>query len=321
MPRPNFFVIGAPRCGTTALHRFLGLHPQVFVTTPKEPHFFAPDLPGYRDVTSRDAYEQLFANAQPGHWRFGEASVFYLYSREAAQRIRRYAPTARIIALVRNPLDLLPSFHSQLLYSRDEDEPSFEQAWRLLHKRRQGARIPRYCRAPQLLRYDRFARFGEQLERWFDLFGREQIHVVFFEELVERTASELQRLLQFLKLSDAVPRELEHLNARRGHRWNWLADFTQRTPQPLVDAALTFKRLTGIRRLGVLDTLRRWNETQALREPLAPWLRDTIADIYAEDVARLGRLTGRDLSHWLDPERQAPRRFVGEDSQELVVTT
>ena len=317
MPRPNFFIIGAPKCGTTALHRFLGRHSQVFVATPKEPHYFAPDLPGYRDVKSREAYEQLFAPAAANQWRLGEASVFYLYSRESAPRIRRYAPQARIIALVRNPLDLLPSFHSQLLYSRDEDEPELSRAWQLMAQRRAGQRIPRHCRAPELLRYDRFARLGEQLERWYDAFTPEQIHVLFFEDLVANTSTELARLLSFLKLPDEGPRELDHVNSRRAHRWSWLADFTQRTPQPLVNAALALKNVAGIKRLGVLDALRRWNETRPLQAPLESWLQAAIADCYADDVARLGRLTGRDLSHWLDPNRLVPPRRVGEDSQEL----
>ena len=73
--RPNFFIVGAPKCGTTALSHYLRQHPRIFFSLPKEPHYFATDLPRYRMVTHEPAYLEYFRGAGPQHTAVGEGSV------------------------------------------------------------------------------------------------------------------------------------------------------------------------------------------------------------------------------------------------------
>src|SRR4029078_338240 len=98
-PRPNLFIVGAPRSGTTALHAYLSTHPDVFMSDPKEPMYWADDLPGamrssHAPVATLDEYLALFAKAEPRHRVIGEASPIYLRSRSAIPRIEAFAPDA-----------------------------------------------------------------------------------------------------------------------------------------------------------------------------------------------------------------------------------
>src|SRR5438093_1590857 len=109
---PTFFIVGAPRCGTTALYTYLRQHPDLFLPENKEPHFFGSDLyhPGF--VRNLDEYLSLFLEAG-NKKRAGEASVWYLYSRNAAAEIMAFCPSARIIAMLRNPVDMMYSNYCQ----------------------------------------------------------------------------------------------------------------------------------------------------------------------------------------------------------------
>ncbi|NLF38083.1 sulfotransferase, partial [bacterium] len=105
MRLPDFFIVGAPKSGTTALHAYLGRHPSIFVPARKEPHFFGSDIVSPAFVRDRDAYLSLFAGATT-EARVGEASIWYLYSKRAAREIKEFNPDARIIIMLRNPVDM-----------------------------------------------------------------------------------------------------------------------------------------------------------------------------------------------------------------------
>ena len=141
--KPNFFIVGAPKCGTTALYRYLRLHPNIYMPAKKEPHFFAQDLGSYPAIKTMDQYSALFAGAEPRHTGIGEASVYYLRSTVAIPNIRAFNPEARLIAMFRNPVEMVHSFHSQLLYWSEESVTDFEAAWRLAGSPPRGSRPAR----------------------------------------------------------------------------------------------------------------------------------------------------------------------------------
>src|SRR6185437_15169184 len=118
--RPTFFIVDAPKSGTTALDSYLADHPSIHMARPKEPHYFATDLPRYRDVSTESDYIRLFDTK--GEEKIGgDASVFYLYSNEAIRLIKRFDSGAKLILMLRNPVDIVHSFHSQLLFGGDEE--------------------------------------------------------------------------------------------------------------------------------------------------------------------------------------------------------
>ena len=139
MRKPDFFIVGAPKCGTTALCDYLNQHPQVYVSANKEPFYFGSDLPGHLDWTQQN-YLALFEPA--GERTCGEASVWYLYSKSAAQEIRTFNPEARIIIMLRNPVEMAYAMHNQGLYNLTEDIEDFDEAVKATERRSQGLDIP-----------------------------------------------------------------------------------------------------------------------------------------------------------------------------------
>src|SRR4029079_10965434 len=154
LPRATFFVVGAPRCGTTAISKALRDHPGICFAEPKEPHYFSRLAPGWSGKRLNVDYFPLFFH----HWTdpaamLGEGSPSYLYVDEAIEAIERELPGARYIVMVRNPMQMLPSYHQRLVYLLDESESDLAEAWRLQDERAAGRQIPRRCRNPNILRY------------------------------------------------------------------------------------------------------------------------------------------------------------------------
>ena len=299
MTTPNFFIIGAPKCGTTALSEYLRMHPSIYMSTPKEPHFFATDLPKYRTCTDWASYLDLFSSANDGDKAVGEASVFYLYSREALSAIRRAVPNAKLIVMLRDPVQLAFSMHSQALLSRDESVVSFEKAWRLCSRRRAGKDLPPGCRDGKILQYDRVALIGEQLERALMEFPRENVRWWFLEDLQTDARLVYEGVLAHLGVASDGRTEFAVVNERRRSKSQVLARFTQETPDFLVRAAMAAKRSIGIKRWGVLGLIRRFNRTKARPASLSPTLEREMRQLFADDVRLLQTLTGRDLTGWL----------------------
>jgi hypothetical protein len=298
--RPNFVILGAPKCGTTALSEYLRDHPQVFVSRPKEPHYFCDDwdyyyAPGQR---TEEHYLRLFDDATDAHLAVGEASVWYLYSTTAARNIAAFDPAMRVIVMVRNPVELVPSLHSQLRYVLDEDEPDPERAWDLQESRAAGANLPATVRVPEFLQYGAAARLGAQLQRVYEHLPREQVKVLVMDDLKTDTGAVYRDALAFLGVPDDGRTEFPRVNENKVHQRPAVARLTQRPPAPLVAVAKGVKRVAGIERLGVLDRVRRTNRQVTRREDISPEFADRLRAYFRDDVALLSDLVGRDLSAW-----------------------
>lgn len=302
MRQPSFFIVGAPKCGTTALSEYLRGHPRAFVSTPKEPHYFCADLdyyyrPGERSL---EHYLGLFEDASEQHLAVGEASVWYLYSQDAVPAILDRYPDARIIAMVRNPVEMVPSLHSQLLYALDEDVADVEEAWGLQAERAAGRRIPSGCRVPSFLQYGDACRLGEQIERLRSHVPPDQLLVIVMDDMRADPRGTYLRTLAHLGLPDDGRTEFPRVNANKVHRAGALARLTQRPPRALVKAAEGAKRVTGIERLGVLQRVRDRNRSVQERPAPSEEFLQELRDYYREDVGLLGELLGRDLSAWTE---------------------
>jgi hypothetical protein len=298
MTAPNFILVGAPKCGTTALAEFLRTHPRVFMSLPKEPHYFATDLPSHRFVSNWDDYQALFAGAGREHAAIGEASIFYMYSETAIGEIRERLPSARLLVMLRNPVELAVSMHAQSLRTRDETVVDFAAAWALCGERRAGRSVPAHCRDSKILLYDRLALLGAQLQRLLDTVPKSQLGWWFYDDFAANPARVYREVLAFLGVADDGRHDFPRVNPRRRARSQALAQFTQKTPEPLLRAAMYVKQRAGIERLGVLAALRKANFAPA-KQAVAPALLDELRAHFAPDVRLLEKLTGRDLHAWL----------------------
>lgn len=298
--RPDFFLVGAPKAGTTALARYLAEHPGVFVSNPKETFYFCDDFHGLPRPTSEVEYLSLFSAAGPGIHAAGEATTVYMYSDSAPQRIRDFAPDARILVMLRRPTEIAVAYHAENLYSLSEDEPDFERAWRLQDARKMGDALPPLVMEPKLIQYRDVAMLGSQLDRLFRIFDREQVHVILFDDFVRDTAKEYLAVLDFLEVGRDRRVNFPVINERKQIRFRGLARLLQRPPRILSRGVARAKRLVGMEGIGFLDGIRRYNTSPAEKTNVSDALREEMIEVFRDDIALLSSLIGRDLSHWLE---------------------
>ena len=300
MKKPNFFLVGAPKCGTTALYRYLQSHPRIFLPEVKEPHYFATDFPGMQRMRDESDYMRLFRPAGEQHAAIGEGSVMYLCSVEAVANLRRFNPNSKLIVMLREPAKMLHSLHSQYLYSQNEDEASFERAWRMQEERAAGRSIPKTCVDPVKLQYARIARFAEQVERVYQQFPAEQVKVILQEDFNKSPKEQYEATLAFLGLESDGRTDFPRFNANKKHRFPWLTRTMMHPPFPLNYVKKTIK---GAFHIYGASTTRRFYETLTVptqREAMPEGLRQEIREYFREDVKRLESILKRDLNHWMN---------------------
>jgi Sulfotransferase domain len=298
--KPNFFIVGAPKCGTTALYEYLRPHPNVFMPELKEPHFFSSDLVTYHFVESMEEYRNLFAGSTEQHLRVGEASASYLLSAVAIPTIREFNPDAKIIAMFRNPVDLVYSFHSQLLYWSEETVEDFEIAWRLQERRSRGVDLPPTCREPFWLQYERIGHFGTQTERLLSAFPRDQVKLILFDDFAASPQRVYGEVLEFLGLPHDNRTEFPRVNENKRARVTWLRDFVRKPPPVLREAYRSLKRSVGGERIGAFkNAIQALNTVKEHRPPLSPAFRSELVETFRGEVALLAKILRRDLSHWI----------------------
>ncbi len=297
--RPDLFIIGAAKCGTTSVYEWLKGHPEVFMSPDKEPRYFAPDLAtgsghDLRYPNDEDRYLALFEGARDEK-RLGEASVRYIYSVEAARLIHEFQPNAFIVAMVRNPVETIYSLHNQYVSEGAEEIRDFEQALAAEEGRRQ--RLSLTSGASRLL-YRHRGRFADQLPRWFDTFGRDRVHVIVFEDMVADPAGTFRLLLQFLQVDpDYQPESFAAYNRSHAPRSRTILTLTRSRPARWFIWKL-LPRVVGER---ATRALVRWywsspiKKRAAPRAPLPDELRRRLENEFEPDVARLNELLGRDM--------------------------
>ena len=309
---PDFLVIGAPKAGTTALHAALAQHPRLFMSPVKEPKFFLTDGPPpthggpgdvktYREhIWQRPDYEALFETAPPGALR-GESTPFYLYDHAAQLRIKALVPRARLIVIVRDPVERAHSNWTHLwsagldpiddfLRACAEEEQRIEAGW------------------ADFWRYKRLGLYGRQLQRLYTVFGRDQVQVIRYRELVDNPAGTLDRICEFLGVAPGlvtrVPRENVTAHPEQTLRHKHLARILR-----IGSAVAT--RLPHHAGAALIDQLERsLQEGGAPRQPLTWDQRQSLLPFFEADIRLLEDLTGEDFQDWLQP-REASGGLVG----------
>lgn len=206
---PDFFVVGHQKCGTTALYYMLRDHPQIFLSEYKEPRFFAPELrpPLKHEAPDRPqtlaSYLALFANADAGQL-IGDTSPQYIRSATAAARIAALQPSARIIAILREPASYLRSYHMEMVINHVEPEKDFRKAIELEPERRRAAASDGSFLPPQFL-YSEHVRYVEQLRRFEAEFPREQMHLIVYDDFRRDNDGTVRAVQRFLGVDDTIP--------------------------------------------------------------------------------------------------------------------
>lgn len=295
--------MGAPKAGTTSLAAWLGEHPDVFWSVPKEPFFWSTDLPAQRrfyGFDNRQAYAELYAcpEAQSARWR-GDASTTYLYSGSAVPAIEAEMQ-ARYVVCLREPSSLVVSYHRTQVLARNEDEHDLRLAWR---RALGGGQAPDCALDPTLVDYPLIGAQGEAVRRLLTMVPRERVFFVLLDDLAGRPLDVLADLYGWLGVDVAFRPDLDPRNeGGLSVRWEWVHRLANRPPAPLGK---------------VVTRLRQWSRTTSLpgvlalksalwvdRSPTAapsPAMLSELRQHFSDDVALLGAVTGLDLSPWHYP--------------------
>jgi Sulfotransferase family len=303
MALPDFFIAGAPKAGTTAVHAALARHPALYMSAVKEPKFFLTDGPPaprggpgdvqtYREhVWRREDYEALFDPAPAGVLR-GESTPFYLYNQAALRRIRALIPGAKLIVILRDPVERAHSNWTHL-WSAGLDPIGDVVAACAEEDRRIAAGWANFWH------YTALGRYGEQLEHLYTVFPRQQVMVLRYRALVENPAGVLDRICAFLGVPAGVltevPRENvtahPHLTAR--HR---------ALSRALRIGAAASAILPGRTQAAVTSLLeRRLQQDAPPRRPLTWQQRQALIPRFEADIRLLEDITGEDFGDWLQP--------------------
>ncbi len=296
--RPNFFIVGAPRAGTTSMNGYLRAYPEIFIPYIKEAHFFGADLtkrPHPFFVLDKTRYLELFAKAG-GYRAVGETSVMYLYSRSAPQEIKDFSPLARIIIMLRHPVDMIYSHHAHLYWAGYEDLADFREALAAEPDRRKGRRIPKGANLREALFYRDTARYSQRIRRYLECFGEENVHVILYDDLRRDTAATFRQVLRFLNVTEGFTPKLSVSNAHKVPVIQSLMPYIQ-NPPPSIRAILGL--LPHPLQLDILLKIAARNTRHTKRPPLSAALRRNLINEFADDIKATGHLIGRNLEHWL----------------------
>ena len=304
MAFPDFFLIGAPKAGTTALHAALAQHPQLYLSPVKEPKFYLcdgrpPPRSGQRGpgdahsarewVWRRSEYEALFDAAPAGALR-GESTPFYLYDRAAHERIHADVPNAKLVVVIRDPVDRAYSNWMHLRSDGLEPIADFEAAWAAEDERVAGGWAPFW-------HYRRLGLYGAQLRDVTERFGSGQVHVLRYRDLVETPVEALDAVCTFLGVSAGLIAGAERANSHPFVPESKRATVLRRAVR--TGAALGAYAPPQVWRRLSRPLLAALQREGARRPVLDADLRLRLVETYREDNALLGELTGRSFADWL----------------------
>lgn len=288
---PNFFIIGAPRSGTTSLSEYLQHSPDIFFSKHKEPKFFDTDLKHPSRLRNIEDYLRIhFAGAEKYKAR-GEGTVWYLYSTKAVKNIVNINPHARFIVVLRNPVDMVYSLHQHLLLYDNEDIINFDIAWNMQSVRRSGEHIPPHCYAVEKLLYGEIGKYGAQLHRLFNQVPRKQILILFFEDFVHSPAKTCAAVSTFLDIRPPTPTTYPAFNTSRQNRSLFLKNLLrklQRNPRLYRNRTIS----------QTVHMLIQWNQKHYTRPPLDPTFKKELTEHFKEDILLLEELMDHNLTHW-----------------------
>lgn len=300
MLMPNFLIIGAAKAGTTALYYYLKQHPQIYMSPVKETNFFALEGekldfrgPGDREainsfsITDLESYLLQFQGVS-NEIAIGEASPLYLYSPKAPERIKFYIPNAKLIAILRNPVERAYASFLHLIRDGREFFTDFAQALQ-----EEKARIQNNWE--HIWHYEQMGFYYTQLKRYYDIFRHSQIKVYLYEDFKTRPVSVLQDIFRFLGVDDTFSPDMYIRPNVSGIPKNKVMHTFLTKPNPIKTILKPF--FPARLRQRIVTSLKNRN---LVKPELSPEIRKQLLQVYREDIMKLQDLIQRDLSKWLE---------------------
>ncbi|MHB1565173.1 MAG: sulfotransferase [Acidiferrobacter sp.] len=285
---PNLYIVGAVKSGTTSLYAYLRQHPAVFFPEMKEPHFFTRPSPSATQahlityIRDEFHYRQLYAGSDRYRWR-GDASPSYLWCAEAPARIAAVAADARILLILRDPVE-----RAYAQYLMDHAEGAIEAPF-MAALERDWTRPDKGWGVSQL--YVELGQYAAQVRRYRQMFGTERVLVLLLDDLKRDPRAVLQQIAAFLEIA-AAPIATIDTDTAHNHYRKPKGEWARRL------AGSPLSRFLGEhvvpRRFGEF-VWEQWMQKEAPKPPMDPRARDYLAAIYAPEIAALEREIGRPL--------------------------
>ncbi len=284
---PNFFLVGAAKAGTTSIYEYLSQHPEVFFPRIKEPHFFTQVRPSHQQrfftdtISDRTEYAHLYEKAC-GYTIIGDASPSYLWHPEVPSRIRTQVPEARIVIILRDPVERAYS-HYLMDYREGVQNLSFYDA--LIDDM---AREEKGWGISSL--YFELGQYAEQVKRYLKTFPSQQIRIIFFDDLRRDIRCVLNELAKFLQIDTSI---IQSLDTSKKH--NAYAAPRNELMRRIAGAKLS--RILGrtlTPRAGQL-VYEKFFLRHDHKPPIEPRARDFLCTLYDPEITKLERVLGGQL--------------------------
>ena len=294
--KPNLYILGAPKCGTTSLFNWLAQQEQIFTPRIKEPHYFYSPYGNKIDAAD---YYGLYKDAKQTSQYALDASVWYLFSKTAVPRILSEIEAPRFIVCLRNPLELAPSLHSQKIYSTHETVEDFSAAWALSDERFKGEfsgiqGLPPSA-DPSHMSYRHASSLGVQSQWLLETVDPKDIYFCFLDEISKNPELVFSNLCNFLGITPSVKTIFRVENRAK--------DVRSRKVHTILRNFGRLKRNLGIKKAtGVLTSVHNANRKITSYAKPSAELEHEMRMAFSDDVTLLQNLTGRNLSHWLKPD-------------------
>ncbi len=296
--KPSFFIVGAPKCATSALYEYLRERGDVFGCRIKEPHHFATELSDFFVMAkSQEDYMDLFKDAAEGQLT-GEASVMYLQSPHALSNILTFNKDAKMIAMVRSPVDAAISMHTQNIKSGHEDQADFMEAWNLQDERAKGKHLPKDATDPRMLQYRDLLALGTQLEQFTKLVPQEQRKIILYDDFKQNTKAIYDEIIDFLDLPadgredfPVVNPTMEHMSPLREKRLSKI----KYNKIPLLGPVLYFFHRVYIYKIRPI--LRPGYTPPAPPKPGAE-IYAMLEEYFEPEIQKMEKILGRNFDHW-----------------------
>jgi hypothetical protein len=292
---PNLFIVGAAKSGTTSLHNYLNQHPDVFMCTPKEPHFLINNKIG-KDripigISSENEYRNLFIEGKGKKYR-GESSVMYLMFPEIVipKINQQYGEECKIIIMLRNPIERAYSgFQHVKRYNVKEDCTDFKSAWNISEERY----FSKLDMTPAS-RYKELGMYYKQVKSYLN--GIKNVHIIIYDDYQNDSQKEMKKVFDFLGLN------IINIDSEKRHMvggWQWKDKKTKKLMmkknllKSVFKIIIPFKSLRKNIRTEIQD-----RNTSRVPE-ICKDDREMLKEFYKEDVNQLSVLLGRDLNYWI----------------------
>ena len=301
MKKPNLFIVGQQKSGTTALHSFLNEHPDIYMSKVKEPHFFCRDFHEesdsyygsqlYYPFRDEDSYLKLFSKAT-SEKIIGESSTQYLYSKVAAREIHKFNPDAKIIIMLREPASFLYSYHNHLMTETMESEKDFSKALLLEALRKQGKHIGNRIMSPSLLYYSEIGNYYKQVKRLYETFNSSQIKVIIFEDFQGNNDKFYRETLDFLGVNSNFSANYRSVHARKKVRFEILNYIVHNPTLLKISGRIFSPAFNGIIRTKIVE---RFLLKQDFKNPIPSEIHDRLMRTFKQEVLEISQLIEIDL--------------------------